>query len=930
MTPAKEQTTTTKKTKQQLKEAVQSSKRTKKRSTRTSRKAAGKKGEKPSKKSENTKIKENSKVLLSATQLNNMKNLLTGSNNKKPNHSIHQQMITNAMDNLSVNVDMIDDLSKTYDKVSAWNDIRKVGEKLKELSTQLSRASNPSLRKRISVLISTYEVQNKKLIKEKAEKDAKERIMKNSSNPAATYSLNEKDELIAKQEDDDASLMSGIDITSNKNIAEVKEPKESATTPKRKIVNTKENNVNSPTKQQKTHDAKSFWEKAKKNSDKCKSRDPPADKESIERKTPTDQHYIRIRMQFVGEGKSTTTYQDQLRTLIYDTMQCAKAIDPQAALYPWKNESSLKVINGNEAKLMSKEILEKYIDIPVKIERKMIDGRMYYRNGLKIKTKCDVDTFVDLWNNKKYENNKESPFKKWKSVKRAEMQNFSRGYSIGYFVGTVERGDYSTINKALQEEFGKAVEVSFQTVEQKGVTPKVWSYARDMAEKKYENIYSKEYKREKFMHSPSGLVVYVGEKSLVKLTKRKISLKYGILENNQWPKMKDGSRMRFIPILPGEVKNKKTHQNLFDHLMVQSISKAYDMKMDLKVWDIHTKKDYLGNKTLEQVIHEVESKDKKGIPLFKHIVKKWSQDPSKENWEVAISPSMYDEAAEYLKKLHFTLKQKYTLKVNTHLRNPEKSDDYNPMYYVPIKKRDDDYDKEIEDFILSMGNTDPYAKILIEGMELIEEKEEKKPVDMLINTPSFEEALEKAMDKLDSNEKEKTGDDVVMTDVAKNEPNTEVKQVSQEEDIDNNNQDDENITTWEEMSLGGEVVDFVNATESEIRKIKTTIGRKRITSEEIQTWKNVHWNEYETMLEKVERKEYEIMKIIVNSILEERIENEDSERENNILSNLIGFSENIEKSENLQALHAIPEEQTINNAGERETKGIGDNIPSNN
>ena len=72
---------------------------------------------------------------------------------------------------------------------------------------------------------------------------------------------------------------------------------------------------------------------------------------------------------------------------------------------------------------------------------------MYYNNGLKIKTKYNVATFVDLWNRKKYENDPNSAFKNWKAIRASTMQRFEHGECIGYFAGTIECGEYHTVEK---------------------------------------------------------------------------------------------------------------------------------------------------------------------------------------------------------------------------------------------------------------------------------------------------------------------------------------------------------------------------------------------------------------------------------------------------------------------------------------------------
>ena len=879
-------------------------------------------------------------------KLNSMKNLFNKSvNNHKPKHGIHQQKIIVAMDKLSVNKDVIENFKNLHsnDK-KEWNDVTKMSVNLKEVAKLLDATTNPKTRKTLTDIMSSFEVQHKKLLKENAVKKAKSHKAEKPSDkpkqsPEASYVLNEDGELVKENEvSDEESQMCGISAeTKDKDKDEVKFVGEKQTTdecksPKRKQPTSTENLNGSPSKLPRTGNIidlsasikGTVWETPSKAHPK-----PSSESNSKERKEALKKSVksIRVRMQFTAEGGKEVKFQEQLRQVIYDTMQCVKAVDPAAALYPWKNGSSLKAINGNEAKLLSKEVLTNYIDIPVKIENKFIAGKTYYRNGLHIKTECDVNTFVDIWSNKKYDKDPKSPFTKWKSIKAAEMQRFDRGYSVGYFVGTVERGEYSTIEKQLQDEYGEAVEISFQMIEQKGVSAKVWQVARELAEKKFENPYSKEFKRQKFMNSPSGLVVFVGKQSLVKSVRRKMCQKYSKLEKNQWPVMRDGSRMRFIPLLPGLVKNKEIYKNLYEHLLTQSISKANDIKFDLNLWDILSPKEYLGNKSLETILHGVTSEKYKGLPLFKHICRKWQRDPSRENWEVVVSPMMEQEACAYLRKMRFTLKKKYKEGMRNHYFDPAKKANYEPKYYVPTNEfGSEDYDEEIENLVLKMGNADPYTKVLIEGMDLMENKSNTIDESMLINTPSDEEKQEptentssvnnKSMNNSTQQNQEQQEGETSISIEEDIEQDADPNKILQEE----NQHTETNLTTWEEMTLAEEVEELIHATPQEIKKIKGSISSHNITSLEIQTWKNMNWNEYESILKKVGRKEYEVMRLIVQSILDERRINEEMISEQTVLANLIGFSNENEKSSNLKALEPIIE------GSESEEKGVDKEI----
>ena len=113
--------------------------------------------------------------------------------------------------------------------------------------------------------------------------------------------------------------------------------------------------------------------------------------------------------------------------------------------------------------------------------------------------------------------------------------------------------------------------------------------------------------------------------------------------------MADGSRMQFVPIMMGKVQNRDVYKHLYDHLALQSVLKAGKVKLDLDMWDLHTPKECLHGSTMEEVIHGITSNTRIGIPIVKHICKKWSSDPSKTNYQIAVAPSMLTEAREMLK-----------------------------------------------------------------------------------------------------------------------------------------------------------------------------------------------------------------------------------------------------------------------------------------
>ena len=118
----------------------------------------------------------------------------------------------------------------------------------------------------------------------------------------------------------------------------------------------------------------------------------------------------------------------------------------------------------------------------------------------------------------------------------------------------------------------------------------------------------------------------------------------------------------------------------------------------------------------------------------------------------------------------------------------------------------------------------------------------------------------------------------------------------------------EEKTTWEEMTLVNEIEDIIPATQTEIKKVKNTIESQNLSTTEIENWKNNNWEKYDTILDQCQKREYEVMKVLVQCILDDREQKKMNETECSVIANVIGLSKEVEKSTNLTVLASIPEE----------------------
>ena len=124
----------------------------------------------------------NLRTKLPLYKLSNMKNLLKKNNNYKPDHGSHQAKMTEELDKLCVDMKLVDALKLVQKhETPSWFNIVEVGKNLAKLGEQHKVTTNTKTKKEISELMSKFELQNKKLLKEHAEGEAKKRSKKGTA-----------------------------------------------------------------------------------------------------------------------------------------------------------------------------------------------------------------------------------------------------------------------------------------------------------------------------------------------------------------------------------------------------------------------------------------------------------------------------------------------------------------------------------------------------------------------------------------------------------------------------------------------------------------------------------------------------------------------------------------------------------------------------
>ena len=574
---------------------------------------------------------------------------------------------------------------------------------------------------------------------------------------------------------------------------------------------------------------------------------------------------VRVHLQFKAEKVQGMNIGQQIRPTLHDVMECTKRVDMKAQLMGWKEDDELKPLAGREIKLIGETAIIDYINIP-KRTKSLMNQKMYYQFGLRIKTEIQVDEFIDKWNKARYNMKDEIQSLQYMNIRRSEMQTSSSPFPIGYFLGSVERGEYTTVRKDIRNITGTNAEMSFQIVHQKDITNTIWEEARNIATKEYQNPNSRGNKRIKYANSPQAMVVYVDRHQKMENARVELYNRYGKSENGKWRILEDGSRMKFVPMFRNEIQSEKVFQRMKEELKRQATTKAGDTTMLLPLKDIFEEKEYLDGRSMEDIIHNAMSDDdsESNIPLFKHIVRRWMPNDNEAKYEVAVQGNMVEKASKFLRRIKHELINTFGSEVEHHFLGAE---DYRKNTNTGRGAEDEDttigeiksinIDKEMENMIIQDDQPDVFGRIYLEGIEKLNEKQqEEEPRAMLINEPE--------------NEMSQCG----MSGISKSSGISNVTKLTQ------NNQ----RVTWSKDLPGKDGKDEATIQKENEEKIKITIREYQINEKEINEWIRENYkstgNNRVTTEQAIREIPYDKWKLLIRDTKKKRKNHTETEKNN--------------------------------------------------
>ena len=409
----------------------------------------------------------------------------------------------------------------------------------------------------------------------------------------------------------------------------------------------------------------------------------------------TTSNTVRLRFAFKSNqnDNSASGQADEIKRVLKELVKTLDTVDQRAKILQWATPTTGdKGIGVNEISQLSPAMAKKYFDIPAYIKDFGV-GKMNHRIGLRVATNCKLREFIDSWNGLKPKGDSS-----WISVQPAEMQKSPQFFAVAFLQGSSEKKDTTTINASISAELGVEAEISWQYLKQDGITNELWDLANVQATKTVGKN-SKQYNKVKFSWAPAALVVYVANKADVKTAKRKLLQKYGKEVDEMWPEWCDGSRMKCVPLIQGKINSEKAKDQIGVRMKWQVFSKANEVTLELPLKDIHKPKEYLNNRSLEQVILGTMADSNAKLSLFKHITHKYSRNPLYVKYQVTVYKSLENEAVRKLEEMKDVLHTQFGNDIFQHFDNQHKG-----LLESHSKRREhqaEEFDQETEDWLLS-------------------------------------------------------------------------------------------------------------------------------------------------------------------------------------------------------------------------------------
>ena len=272
-------------------------------------------------------------------------------------------------------------------------------------------------------------------------------------------------------------------------------------------------------------------------------------------------------------------------------------------------------------------------------------------NGWRVNLSFSIpyDLFLHYWEQSKREYT-DVPFI---TLRDAPIQH-ERYYNSGTLLNSSDGQLTEQLCEKLTEEMGIEINCSFRPAPlDKESADGFWKKAYEQANVGRRNL---------FRFAPMALNVYTKTPDDARAVANQLLQKYGKqTKEGQYPRMPDGSRMRFIPANRFlDMAGKATAKSLFENQINFNVN---HIRLPLPLRSVDKKYEEHGGKSIMELLLDMKCEKKENEPYFRHVTNMWTRQFHEKKWMVSVHKEMLYEAQLMLSKLKKEMADRYGEKV---------------------------------------------------------------------------------------------------------------------------------------------------------------------------------------------------------------------------------------------------------------------------
>lgn len=337
------------------------------------------------------------------------------------------------------------------------------------------------------------------------------------------------------------------------------------------------------------------------------------------------------------------------REVIIHLLKRGKYVDNKFAINPYFAGTNLPTIRKPEDVPWNTQALKAYLPHQYQRTTKLRKGR---NGGFRINATFTIPPaeFLHLWEASRRELAKIPHI----TLKKTPMQDSEVYFTVGYFINSSEKQCIEQLREGLAKEANMKIGMDFKPAAlDKASVDQFWKAAKEKARGN---------SKEMFKRAPLVMQAYAASRDMARDAADQFYKSYGRqTAEGSYPRMPDGSRMRFVPAAHFmDMKSRPTARGMVTR---QIWMQSNTVNAPIPIVDPFQQFEAHGNKTMNELLLDLQCKEKDDEPYFRHLTRKWTREYSDDRFEVAINTNMYAEAAKILRKLPEVLTQTYSKEV---------------------------------------------------------------------------------------------------------------------------------------------------------------------------------------------------------------------------------------------------------------------------